>query len=93
MPLARGQTRRFAARRQVEIVWRLLRGEDLEWLSREPGVSAAGLCRWRGQCRTAGRAELKKPSQDGRGPETMRWRRLKRAAFMSRRCQRRQIFW
>ena len=29
--------RRFAARRQVEIVWRLLRGEDLEWLSREPG--------------------------------------------------------
>jgi len=81
------------ARPQVKIVWRLLRGEDLEWLSREPGVTAAGLFRWRGQCLTAARAELKKPSQDGRAPETMRLRQIERAAFMSRRCQRRQIFW
>ncbi|MBU4233490.1 MAG: hypothetical protein KKD99_06390 [Proteobacteria bacterium] len=80
-------------RPQVKIVGRLLRGEDLERLSREPGVSAAGFCQWRGQGHIAGRAEWKKPSQDGRAPETMRWRRLKRAAFMSRKCQRRQIFW
>ena len=52
MALARGETGALPARPQVKIVWRLLRGEDLEWLSREPGVSAAGLCRWRGQCRT-----------------------------------------
>jgi transposase len=68
-------------------------GEDLELHSREPGVTAAGLSRWRGQCLNAGGAELKKPSQDGRGPETMRLRQPKRAALMSRSYQRRQIFW
>ena len=33
--------RRFSARRKVESVLRLLRGEDLELLSRELGVTAA----------------------------------------------------
>jgi transposase-like protein len=38
---------RFSAQRKVEIVLRLLRGEDLEILSREPGVTAARLLKWR----------------------------------------------
>ena len=76
MPLVRGETGALRPRPQVKIVWRLLRGEDLERLSREPGVTAPGLFRWRGQCLTAGRVELKKPSQDGRGPETMRLRQM-----------------
>jgi transposase-like protein len=39
---------RFSARRKTEAVLRLLRGEDLEALSRELGVTAATLSGWRG---------------------------------------------
>jgi hypothetical protein len=54
MPLARGEKSALpAARRQVEIVWRLRRGEGLEWLSRQLAVIAAGLSRWREQFFTA----------------------------------------
>src|SRR3954447_2414342 len=38
---------RFSARRKTEAVLRLLRGEDLETLSRELGVTAATLSGWR----------------------------------------------
>ena len=40
-------------------------GEDLELLSREPGVTAAGLSRWRHQCLTEGRGVLKKRPEAG----------------------------
>jgi transposase-like protein len=50
--------KRFSARRKVEIVLRLLRGEDLELLSRELGVNAARLSKWREQFLTAGWAGL-----------------------------------
>src|ERR1700709_662615 len=39
---------RFSARRETEAVLRLLRGEDLDTLSREPGVVAATLSGRRG---------------------------------------------
>ena len=42
-------SQRFSARRKVEIVLRLLRGEDLELLSRELSVTAARLSKWREQ--------------------------------------------
>ena len=38
---------RFSARRKAEAVLRLLRGEGLEVLSRELGVTAATLSGWR----------------------------------------------
>ena len=38
---------RFSARRKTEAVLRLLRGEDLDSLSRELGVVAATLSAWR----------------------------------------------
>jgi hypothetical protein len=37
----------FSARRKADAVLRLLRGEDLELLSRELGVTAATLSAWR----------------------------------------------
>jgi len=43
---------------------RLLRGEDLELLSRELGINAARLSKWRKQFLTAGQAVLKKRPQD-----------------------------
>ena len=64
--------KRFSARRKVESVLRLLRGEDLELLSRELGVTAARLSRWRAQFLRAGQAELKKHPQDARDLEIAR---------------------
>jgi cell division protein FtsB len=64
--------KRFSARRKVEIVLRLLRGEDLELLSRKLGVTAARLSRWREQFLSAGQAELKKRPQDARDLEIAR---------------------
>ncbi len=66
------EQKRFSTRRKVEIVLRLLRGEDLELLSRELGVTAARLSLWREQFLTAGRTVLKKPPQDARDPEIAR---------------------
>ena len=70
--LAEGKTKRFSARRKVEIVLRLLRGEDLELLSRELGVTAARLSKWREQFLRAGQAVLKKRPQDARDQEIAR---------------------
>ena len=38
---------RWSARRKVTVVLELLRGEDLEAMSRQYGVTAAALTRWR----------------------------------------------
>ena len=64
--------KRFSARRKVESVLRLLRGEDLELVSRELGVTAARLSRWREQLLRAGQAVLKKRPQDARDEEIAR---------------------
>jgi hypothetical protein len=44
----------MSARRKQEAVLRLLRGEDLELLSRKLGVTAAELSGWRDQFLAAG---------------------------------------
>ena len=64
--------KRFSARRKVESVLRLLRGEDLELLSRELGVTAARLSRWQEQFLRAGQAVLKKRPQYARDLEIAR---------------------
>jgi transposase len=51
--------RRMSARRKHEAVLRLLRGEDLELLSRELVVTAAELSGWREAFLAAGEASLK----------------------------------
>ena len=50
---------RFSARRKAETVLRLLRGESLETVSREAGVTAATLSEWRDDFMAAGEAGLK----------------------------------
>ncbi len=50
---------RFSARRKAEAVLRLLRGENLDSLSRELGVTAATLSEWREQFLAGGEASLK----------------------------------
>lgn len=66
------KTQRFSARRKVEIVLRLLRGEDLELVSRELNVTAARLSKWREQFLKSGRVALKKRPQDARDLEIAR---------------------
>src|SRR5665809_110799 len=51
--------RRMSAKRKQSAVLRLLRGEDLELVSRELGVTAAELSAWRDAFLAAGEAALK----------------------------------
>ena len=50
---------RWSAKRKTAAVLRLLRGEDIESLSRELGVTAATLSGWRDQFLAGGEANLK----------------------------------
>lgn len=50
---------RESSRRKMEAVLRILRGEDLDSLSREVGVTAATLSEWRDDFLAAGQAGLK----------------------------------
>lgn len=57
--------RRMSARRKQSAVLRLLRGEDLELISRELGVTAAELSAWREAFLGAGVSALKTRPADG----------------------------
>ena len=57
---------RFSARRKTEAVLRLLRGEDLDTLSRELGVVAATLSGWRDAFLDGGTAAMKSRPADDR---------------------------
>ena len=57
---------RFSARRKRETVLRLLRGEDLESVSRELGITAARASQWRDRFLAAGQAGLKSRATEAR---------------------------
>jgi hypothetical protein len=61
--------RRMSAGRKRDAVLRLLRGEALELVSRELGVTAAQLSAWREAFLAAGEAALKARPADGRDGE------------------------
>jgi hypothetical protein len=61
--------RRMSACRKQEAVLRLLRGEDLELVSRALGVTAAELSGWRDQFLAGGEASLKSRPADARDAE------------------------
>ena len=61
--------RRMSAKRKQSAVLRLLRGEDLELVSRELGVTAAELFAWRDAFLAAGEASLKSRPADARDHE------------------------
>src|SRR5947209_19620339 len=65
---------RFSARRKTGAVLRLLRGEDLEALSRELGVTAATLSGWRDGFLDGGTAAMKSRPADDRDEEIARLR-------------------
>jgi len=63
---------RFSAPRKTQAVLRLLKGEDLEALSRELKVTAATLSQWREAFLAAGQASLKSRPADERDEQIHR---------------------
>lgn len=72
MSKKQGVKGRFSARKKTEAVLRLLRGEDLDVLSRELGITAAKLSEWREAFLAAGRASLKSREPDAKDEEIAR---------------------
>ena len=68
----RGRGGRFSAGRKREVVMRLLRGEDLESVSRAVGITAARASHWRAQFLAAGQAGLKSRVPDARDEDHRR---------------------
>ncbi len=69
-PSASGDDRgRYSAKRKTEAIMRVLRGEDMDALSRELGVTAATLSGWRDQFLAAGQAGLKSRQESPEGDE------------------------
>ncbi len=60
----RNRRRRWSAKRKMSVVIELLRGADLESLSRKYAVTAAALSAWRDAFLAAGEAGLKVRQQD-----------------------------
>ena len=65
---------RFSARRKMETILRMLRGEPLDGLARELGVTAATLATWREQFLAGGQGALKSRPADDRDDEIQRLR-------------------
>lgn len=63
---------RFSSRRKTEAVLRLLRGEELDGLSRELGVTGATLAQWRERFLLAGQDALKSRLADARDDDVRR---------------------
>src|SRR5262245_3533338 len=65
---------RFSSQRKMEAVLRLIRGEGLDALSRELGVTGATLGEWRESFISAGQTGLKSRLADERDDEIQRLR-------------------
>jgi len=69
-----GRSGRFSSKRKREVVVRLLRGENLEMLSRALGITAATLSHWRNAFLAAGEAAMKSREPDARDEEIKRFK-------------------
>ena len=65
---------RWSTRRKTEVVLRILRGEALDALSRELGVTAATLAQWRDQFLAGGQAAVRSRPTDAREEDVARLR-------------------
>ncbi len=69
-----GERGRWSSRRKMEVVLRALRGEDLDALSRELGVTAGAIAQWREQFLASGQVGLMSRAADEREDELGRLR-------------------
>ena len=71
-PRSPSQRGRFSVKRKTKAVVRLLKGEDLDTLSRELGVRASTLSNWRDLFLSSGQSGLKTRPADHRDEEIRR---------------------
>ena len=81
---ARGRGGRMSRQRKTSAVLRLLRGEDLELVSRSLGVTAATLTNWRDGFLAAGEAALTTKPTTGEALENNRLKARLGAALIER---------
>jgi transposase len=79
-----GRGGRMSRQRKTAVVLRLLRGEDLETVSRSLGVTAATLSAWRDAFLTAGEAALTTKPAAGEALESDRLKAKLGAALIER---------
>lgn len=72
----RGEKGRFSSQRKSEAVLRVLRGEDVDLVSREIGVTASRLASWRDDFLAGGQANLKSRGVTPEGEEVDRLKGL-----------------
>ena len=65
---------RWSSRRKTEIVLRIFRGEALDTLSRELGITAATLAQWRDQFFAGGQSAVRSRPTDARAEDLARLR-------------------
>jgi hypothetical protein len=65
---------RWSSRRKTEVVLRIPRGEALDALSRELGLTAATLAQWRDRFLAAGQAGVRSRPTDARDEDVARLR-------------------
>lgn len=82
---------RWSAKRKMAGVLRLLRGEDIETLSRELGATAATLSGWREQSLVGMEANLKARETDTENEETQRLKAMVADLSMSNELLREKI--
>src|SRR3954465_8518044 len=82
-----GRGGRMSRQRKRDAVLRLLRGEDLEILSRALGVTAATLTKWQDSRGAAGEHSLATPPPDGADLESERLKAKLGAMLLERELQ------
>jgi transposase len=84
---------RWSARRKVSVVVDLLRGEDLETLSRRHGVTAAPLSNWRDAFLAGGEASLKSREADMEDEEKLKLKSVVAELAVSNELLKEKIRW
>ena len=73
-PVPPGERGRWSARRTLAVVLRVLRGEDLDALSREVGVTAGTIAQWRDRVLAGAQTAVRSRPADARDDEIARLR-------------------
>jgi transposase-like protein len=76
MVKSKAERGRFSSRKKLDVVLRVLRGDDLDLVSREVGITAAKVSAWRDQFVASGQAGLKSRAADGHDDELERLKAL-----------------
>ena len=76
MAKVKAERGRLSSWKKKDVVLRVLRGDDLDLVSREAGITAATVSEWRDQFVASGQAGLKSRAADGRDDELARLKAL-----------------